>query len=83
MYFVIIGRMESHLISDSHKEEDFSTRQEESTCKRKLKVIAGGKQLGILACDFSTFFKVSERDSLLQNRLWNLKGVTDFSQKNF
>ena len=38
--------------------------------------------LGILACNFSAFFKVSLRN-FLENRLQNLNAVTDLSQKNF
>ena len=41
------------------------------------------KTLGTFACNFSTFFRVSQRDSNLENCLQNLNGVTDFSQKNF
>ena len=37
---------------------------------------------GIFACNFSTFFKVSQRDSFLGTRLQKLNGVTDFSQEN-
>ena len=38
--------------------------------------------LGKLACNFSTFCKVSPRDFLL-DQLENLNGVTDFSHRNF
>ena len=35
------------------------------------------------ACNFSTFFKISRREFVLENRLRNLEGVTNFGQENF
>ena len=39
--------------------------------------------LGTFACNFSTFFKGSQKGFILENCLQNLNGVTDFRQKNF
>ena len=39
--------------------------------------------LGIFACNFSTFFLGFSKGFILENRLQNLNGVTDFSQENF
>ena len=39
--------------------------------------------LGISAFDFRTFIKVSSKGFILENRLQNLNGVTEFGQENF
>ena len=49
--------------------------------KRAERHLCEVNRLGILACNLSTFFKVSQKGFILENRLHNLNGVTDFSQE--
>ena len=61
----------------------FNPKREKHVLKRAGSHRCEVNTLRKFACNFSTFFKVSRRELFLDDRLHNLKGVADFSQKNF
>ena len=83
MYFVLMGECNPRNKLCTLEERLFTPPKGKLVEKRAESHRCEVNTFGILACNISTVFEVSQRDSFYKNRLENLNRMTHSSQKNF